>query len=112
MVAGLGLAGLAMMVRTPAQAEIPRSGTLVFGSPSGAIGTKLAQLTIEQLRNDYSLDYSLVVKDARNSRAAVEAVKGSHADGATLLQAPSSSIVLFQVPTSHSLIVPPGIFYL
>lgn len=55
----------------------------------------LAQLTIEHLRNDYSLDYSLVVNDARNSRAAVEAVKGSHADGATLLQAPSSSIVLF-----------------
>ncbi|WP_311970426.1 tripartite tricarboxylate transporter substrate-binding protein [Pseudomonas baltica] len=94
-VAGLGLAGLAMMARAPVQAAIPQAGTLVFGAASGAIGTRLAQLTIEQLRTDYSLDYSLVVNDARNSRAAVEAVKSSVPDGATLLQAQSSSMVLF-----------------
>lgn len=94
-VAGLGLAGFAIMAKTPVQAALPRSGTLMFGAPSGAIGTRLAQLTIEQLHNDYSLDYSLVVNDARNSRAAVEAVKGSAPDGATLLQAQSSSLVLF-----------------
>jgi tripartite-type tricarboxylate transporter receptor subunit TctC len=94
-VSGLGLAGLAVMARVPVQAAMPKTGIVVFGAPSGAIGTKLAGLTIEQLHADYNLDYSLVVDDTRDGRAAAEIVKDSVPSGATLLQAQSSSIVLF-----------------
>lgn len=94
-VTGLGLTGLAVMTKTPAKPSMPKAGVVVFGAPTGAVGTRLAQLTTDQLRTDYSLDYSLVVNDTRNSRAAIEAVKGSVPDGATLLQAQSSSLVLF-----------------
>lgn len=84
-----------MMSRVPVQAAIPKTGIVVFGAPSGAIGAKLAGLTIEQLHTDYSLDYSLVVNDTRNGRAAAEIVKDAVPDGSTLLQAQSSSIVLY-----------------
>lgn len=94
-VAGLGLAGLAMMTKRLAEAAVPATGTLVFGSPTGAIGSTLAELTLAQLRRDYRLDYSLVINNGRNSRAAIESVQHSKPDGATLLQAQSSSIVLF-----------------
>lgn len=94
-VTGLGLAGLAMMAKAPVQAATPQVRTVIYGAPRGAIGTRLAQLTIDQLRYDYNLDYSLVVNDARNSLAAIEAVKDAVPDGGTLLQAQSYSFVLF-----------------
>ncbi|MFF7710606.1 tripartite tricarboxylate transporter substrate-binding protein [Pseudomonas sp. NPDC007930] len=93
--AGLGLAGLATMARGWAESNAPTHGTVVFGAAKGAIGSTLAELTLAQLRRDYQLDYSLVINDARNSRAAVESVQHAKPDGATLLQAQSSSIVLF-----------------
>lgn len=94
-VTGLGLAGLAIMAKTSGQGETPQVRTVIFGAPRGAIGTRLAQLTIDQLRYDYNLDYSLVVNDARNSLAAIETVKDAVPDGGTLLQAQSYSFVLF-----------------
>lgn len=70
-------------------------GRLVLGIAPGAIGNKLADSTLKILAAQFNTDYRLDVLDARNTLQASETVKLAPADGATLLQTQSSSMVLF-----------------
>ncbi|TRX76524.1 Bug family tripartite tricarboxylate transporter substrate binding protein [Pseudomonas mangiferae] len=71
------------------------TGRLVFGIPPGALGNKLADRALEILSNRFEMDYRLDIISDRNTLEATEQVKRSPADGATLLQVQSSSMVLF-----------------
>lgn len=69
-------------------------GRLVFGIPSGAVGSRLAEVALQLLAREYKLDYRLDVRDQRNTQEATELVKAAAPDGATLLQAQSGTMVL------------------
>lgn len=78
------------------QAATPVSAKrLVFGLASGAVGSRLAEVTLGLLARQQNLDYRLEVIDNRNTQQASETVKQAPADGNTLLQTQSSSMVLF-----------------
>lgn len=69
-------------------------GRLVFGIGAGAVGTRLAEVTLQLMAREYKLDYRLEVHEQRNTQEASEVVKAAAPDGATLLQAQSASMVL------------------
>ena len=75
--------------------ERPLAGRLVFGLPAGAMGSKLANGTLDILNTRFNAAYTLDVIDARNTQKATETVKAARPDGTTLLQVQSSSMVLF-----------------
>lgn len=79
-------------------AAIP-GGRLVWGVPAGAqrssVGYNMAQGALDILAKQSDLRYMLEVIDARNSLQASETVKLAPADGTTLLQTQSGSMVLF-----------------
>jgi tripartite-type tricarboxylate transporter receptor subunit TctC len=78
-----------------AGATPPSAQRLVFGLPAGAMGTKLANGVLDILNASARSAYELQVLDARNTLQASENVKAATPDGSTLLQAQSSSMVLF-----------------
>jgi tripartite-type tricarboxylate transporter receptor subunit TctC len=73
----------------------PSTGRLVFGLGAGATGGLLANKALNLLDQEFHTGYRLDVMDSRNTQAATEAVKVAPPDGMTLLQAQSSSMVLF-----------------
>jgi tripartite-type tricarboxylate transporter receptor subunit TctC len=73
----------------------PPAKRLVFGLASGAVGSRLAEVTLALLARQQALDYRLEVIEGRNTQQASEAVKQAPPDGSTLLQTQSSSMVLF-----------------
>jgi tripartite-type tricarboxylate transporter receptor subunit TctC len=78
-----------------ARANDTAKGRLVFGIAPGATGNLLAGTTLNILAAQFNTDYRLDIIDARNTLQASETVKLAPADGATLLQTQSSSMVLF-----------------
>jgi tripartite-type tricarboxylate transporter receptor subunit TctC len=91
---GALLLGAALPISAQAAtAEVTRR--LVFGLSSGAVGSRLAEVTLGLLARQHDLDYRLEVLDSRNTQKATETVKQAVADGTTLLQTQSSSMVLF-----------------
>ena len=80
-------------------AAMPTGGRLVFGVPlggaRGSIGHSLANGALSLLAQQFSLNYKMDVVDARNTLQASETVKLAPADGSTLLQTQSGSMVLF-----------------
>jgi tripartite-type tricarboxylate transporter receptor subunit TctC len=95
-VQGAGAMLLAAAVNRAAWATQTAPGSrLVFGIPSGAVGSQLADMALELMSRQYQLGYRLDIIEARNTQAAAEAVKVAPGDGSTLLQAHSSSMVLF-----------------
>lgn len=76
-------------------ANDPAKGRLVFGIAPGAVGNQVAGTTLKILAAQFNTDYQLENIDARNTLQASETVKLARADGATLLQTQSSSMVLF-----------------
>lgn len=73
----------------------PSNGRLVFGLGAGATGGLVANMALDLLDREFHTGYRLEVLDSRNTQAATEAVKVAPPDGTTLLQAQSSSMVLF-----------------
>ncbi|WP_263146714.1 tripartite tricarboxylate transporter substrate-binding protein [Pseudomonas sp. RIT-PI-AD] len=80
---------------TPLLRAQPKTGRLVFGIPAGAIGNELADGALEILSSRFDMDYRLEIVADRNTLEASERVKAAPADGTTLLQVQSSSMVLF-----------------
>lgn len=78
-----------------AHANEATKGRLVFGIPPGAVGNQLAGTALSILAEQFNTEYRLDIIDARNTLQASETVKLAPADGATLLQTQSSSMVLF-----------------
>jgi len=78
-----------------ALAIAPTKGRLVFGIPPGAVGGRLADTTLNILARQFDTDYRLDIIDARNTLQASETVKLAPADGSTLLQTQSGSMVVF-----------------
>jgi tripartite-type tricarboxylate transporter receptor subunit TctC len=78
-----------------ALAAAPSNGRLVFGIPPGAVGGRLADTTLNILARQFDTDYRLDIIDARNTLQASETVKLAPADGSTLLQTQSGSMVVF-----------------
>ncbi|TRX76525.1 Bug family tripartite tricarboxylate transporter substrate binding protein [Pseudomonas mangiferae] len=76
-----------------ADGPAPKKGRLLFGYPSGAMGTQLAQGCLPILAG-LGMDYQLENVDARNTREASERVKNAPPDGTVLLQAQSTSMCL------------------
>ncbi|WP_311970577.1 tripartite tricarboxylate transporter substrate-binding protein [Pseudomonas baltica] len=88
---------LAIAASLPAivRANDTAKGRLVFGIAPGAVGNQLAGTTLDILAKQFNTDYRLDILDARNTLQASETVKLAPADGSTLLQTQSSSMVLF-----------------
>jgi tripartite-type tricarboxylate transporter receptor subunit TctC len=78
-----------------ALAAAPASGRLVFGIPPGAVGGRLADTALNILARQFDTDYRLDIISARNTLQASETVKLAPADGSTLLQTQSGSMVVF-----------------
>ncbi|WP_213880480.1 tripartite tricarboxylate transporter substrate-binding protein [Pseudomonas sp. dw_358] len=68
---------------------------LIFGSPSGAVGGKLASGVLDIINKHFNDDYTLQVIDTRNTLQATETVKAALPDGNTLLQVQSGAMTLF-----------------
>lgn len=70
-------------------------GRLIFGVPRGSIGHSLANSALAILAKQSGLQYQLDVVDGRNTLQASETVKLAAADGTTILQSQSGSMVVF-----------------
>lgn len=90
-----GVLALAAALPPLACAAEATRGRLVFGTPPGAVGNQLADTTLNILAAQFNTQYRLDFIDGRNTLQASETVKLAPADGATLLQTQSSSMVLF-----------------
>lgn len=73
----------------------PSAKRLVFGSPSGVVGGKLATGVLEIINKQSNDSYALQVIDTRNTLQATETVKSAVPDGSTLLQVQSGAMTLF-----------------
>lgn len=92
---GASVLALAASLPRFALANAPVNGRLVFGIPPGAVGNRLADTTLDILAKQFNTQYRLDIIDARNTLQASETVKLAPADGTTLLQTQSGSMVLF-----------------
>lgn len=92
----VGAAAAFMAVRsTRLFAEAAPTQRLVFGLPPGALGSTLANGTLDILNARFNSGYALQTIDSRNTLQATETVKLAPPDGSTLLQVQSGSMTLF-----------------
>lgn len=87
------LAALALPA-SPLRAQ-PAQTVIWSGFPPGGLGDQVARPLIDRLKGRYPGTLILDAKPGAGGRIAAEHVKRSNADGATLLGAPSSPIVLY-----------------
>lgn len=87
----LGLLGLA----GPARAQLPGNAFLLSGFPAGGMGDYVARPLAEKLRGKYAGNMLVEAKPGAGGRIAVEFVKRAAPDGLTILQIPSSPMVLY-----------------
>jgi tripartite-type tricarboxylate transporter receptor subunit TctC len=73
----------------------PAATVIWSGFPAGGLGDQVARPLIERLKGSYPGVMILDAKPGAGGRIAAEHVKRAQADGATLLGAPSSPIVLY-----------------
>jgi len=89
-------AGAAAWVLSCSAAWAQPASTVVWsGFPVGGLGDQVSRPLIEQLRSRYPGTIVLGSKPGAGGRIAAEFVKRAAPDGATLLQGPSSPIVLY-----------------
>lgn len=84
----LGLGGLA-------KAQAPGNAFIVSGFPSGGMGDFVARPLAERLRGKYAANVLVESRTGAGGRIAVEHVKRAVPDGLTILQIPSSPMVLY-----------------
>lgn len=78
-----------------AQAAAPGSAFIVSGFPSGGMGDYVARPLAEVLRGKYAANVLVESRVGAGGRIAVEYVRRAAADGLTILQIPSSPMVLY-----------------
>ena len=94
-------AGLTMMgaIGRPAiawaQAQSAAAATIVSGFPAGGMGDNVARPVADKLRGHYAKSVIVESRTGAGGRIAVEYVKRAAPDGMTILQIPSSPMVLY-----------------
>ena len=91
--AGAAPATLPSFAQTPA----PPTGTasIISGFPAGGMGDYVARPLAERLRNRYAANVLVESRVGAGGRIAVEYVRRAAPDGMTILQIPSSPMVLY-----------------
>ncbi|MDM0103532.1 Bug family tripartite tricarboxylate transporter substrate binding protein [Variovorax sp. J22R24] len=86
--ATLGLPRLAL-------AQLNGNAAIVSGFPAGGMGDNVARPVAEKLRGHYATSLTVESRTGAGGRIAVEYVKRAAPDGLTILQIPSSPMVLY-----------------
>ncbi|MEJ8851439.1 Bug family tripartite tricarboxylate transporter substrate binding protein [Variovorax rhizosphaerae] len=96
MLRGAGLSALAgLALPRLAQAQINGTAAIVSGFPAGGMGDNVARPVAEKLRGHYASTIVVESRTGAGGRIAVEYVKRAAPDGLTILQIPSSPMVLY-----------------
>jgi len=96
MLRGAGLSALASLgLPRLAQAQINGTAAIVSGFPAGGMGDNVARPVAEKLRGRYASTIVVESRTGAGGRIAVEYVKRAAPDGLTILQIPSSPMVLY-----------------
>jgi len=91
-----GLSALAALgLPRLAQAQLNGTASIVSGFPAGGMGDNVARPVAEKLRGHYASSLVVESRTGAGGRIAVEYVKRSAPDGLTILQIPSSPMVLY-----------------
>ncbi len=92
-----GLAALGITSRALAQASASATGNaaIISGFPAGGMGDHVARPLAERLRGKYAPSAVVETRTGAGGRIAVEYVKRATPDGLTILQIPSSPMVLY-----------------
>ena len=89
-------AALAPFAQTPAAwAQAAGNAFVISGFPAGGMGDFVARPLSEKLRGKYAANVLIESKVGAGGRIAVEYVKRAAPDGLTILQIPSSPMVLY-----------------
>ncbi len=81
--------------RVQAQTALPAQTVVWSGFPPGGLGDQVSRPLIEKLKGKWPGNLIYDIKAGAGGRIAADFVKRSAADGATLLQVPSSIITLY-----------------
>jgi tripartite-type tricarboxylate transporter receptor subunit TctC len=88
-------AALAALGTGSAQAQLAGNAFFVSGFPAGGMGDYVARPLTERLRGKYASNVLVEARPGAGGRIAVEYVKRANPDGLTILQIPSSPMVLY-----------------
>ncbi|MEO5672875.1 MAG: Bug family tripartite tricarboxylate transporter substrate binding protein [Ramlibacter sp.] len=88
-------AALAALGPVGALAQLQGNAFLVSGFPAGGMGDFVARPLAEKMRGKYAANVLVEAKPGAGGRIAVEYVKRAAPDGLTILQIPSSPMVLY-----------------
>ena len=77
------------------QAQSAAAATIVSGFPAGGMGDNVARPIADKLRGHYAKTVIVESRTGAGGRIAVEYVKRAAPDGMTILQIPSSPMVLY-----------------
>lgn len=100
--ASSALAGMSFVPSLYAQSPgLPPSGHVLFGYPPGALGSLIGLGLTDLLRAQEALNYGFANIEGRNTRLASEQARAATPDGATLLQAQSTSMTLLPSVYKH-----------
>jgi tripartite-type tricarboxylate transporter receptor subunit TctC len=91
----LAAAALAAAGAGGARAQLNGNAFFVSGFPAGGMGDYVARPLTEKLRGKYASNVLVEAKPGAGGRIAVEYVKRAAPDGLTILQIPSSPMVLY-----------------
>ncbi|MEJ8858743.1 Bug family tripartite tricarboxylate transporter substrate binding protein [Variovorax robiniae] len=96
MLRSAGLSALASLgLQRLAQAQLNGTAAIVSGFPAGGMGDNVARPVAEKLRGHYANTLVVESRTGAGGRIAVEYVKRAAPDGLTILQIPSSPMVLY-----------------
>src|SRR6516162_3249983 len=94
-IAAASLASLFDMQRRPARAQTVQKLTrIIIGTPPGGYPDTVARLLIDHMKS-YASTIILENKPGADQRIALEALKNSAADGATMMLSPAGPNVLY-----------------
>ncbi|MFN0163798.1 MAG: tripartite tricarboxylate transporter substrate-binding protein [Burkholderiales bacterium] len=92
----LGAGALAALGQAlPARAQIAGTASIISGFPAGGMGDAISRPMAERLRGRYAANVIVDAKTGAGGRIAVDFVKRAAPDGLTILQIPSSIMVLY-----------------
>jgi tripartite-type tricarboxylate transporter receptor subunit TctC len=77
------------------RAQLPGNAFWISGFPAGGMGDYVARPLAEKLRGKYANNVLVEARPGAGGRIAVEYVKKANPDGLTILQIPSSPMVLY-----------------
>ena len=91
----LASAGFAALGAGSAHAQLQGNAFFISGFPAGGMGDYVARPLSEKLRGKYASAVLVEARPGAGGRIAVEYVKRANPDGLTILQIPSSPMVLY-----------------